>query len=130
MEGESLSVYISKKKTSETRLTRLCLLDTATHPPDTLPRSAVETVFREGTLVISTCSSTTLGTGMSTICSAVRGWILLGNTMLGTSGTSLNTRAEATAIEVDQSSRSETDLHLREQDGLRHCRQQQAGKVR
>ena len=42
----------------------------------------------------------------------------------------LITRAEATAIEVDQSSRSETDLHLREQDGLRHCRQQQAGKVR
>ena len=33
-------------------------------------------------------------------------------------------RTDATAFESDQSSEKETDLHLREQDGLRHCLQQ------
>ena len=41
----------------------------------------------------------------------------------------LITRTDATASKVDQSSENETDLFLREQDGLRRCRQQ-ARKVR
>ena len=33
-------------------------------------------------------------------------------------------RTDATALDTDQSSERETDLHLREKDGLRHCTQQ------
>ena len=36
-----------------------------------------------------------------------------------------NPRADSTAFKIDQPSRSGTDLHMRKQDGLRHCRQQQ-----
>ena len=35
-----------------------------------------------------------------------------------------NARTDAATFEIDQSSWNETDLHGREQDGLRHCRTQ------